>query len=185
MKKGTYGYIKEKRKRSIVWSLIFLAIIVGLTLIGVAIFGSTKNVITIAVAVLTLPAARVWVSTFVILPFQGLEQESYKKIEGFCEKEKITPLYDMAISSTEKINFFPVLIVINESIYGISLSKTKVDFNKDKSRLNQLIKSTGLEGGVNLVTKAEELMEQLREVTNKQYGEQEAELVQRIVTLCV
>ena len=91
----------------------------------------------------------------------------------------------MAISSTEKINFFPVLIVINESIYAMSQSKTKVDFNKDKSRLNQLIKSTGLEGGVNLVTKAEELMEQLSEVTNKQYGEQEAELVQRIVTLCV
>ena len=65
--KGEYGYLKYKKKISLIIMLTSFLVILGVFITGIIVNGSKNNIFTVMAAVLTLPAAKFAVSYFIIL----------------------------------------------------------------------------------------------------------------------
>ena len=72
MKKGSYGYIKNKRKKLILWLILDVVVAVGIFVLGLFLNKfSNKNIFTIIAMLFTLPGAKIFVSLVVIFPYKG------------------------------------------------------------------------------------------------------------------
>jgi hypothetical protein len=125
--KGESGYLQEKQKRAWIYVILFAAVIAALLVIGILIWGSNQNVLTVAAIVMVLPAARFGVNLIMLAPKKPSDAAVIR------ETEKTAPdlmrLYDMVIGTSKK----PVgtgAIVISDSALCIyeTQKDTDVDF---------------------------------------------------------
>lgn len=125
--KGESGYLQEKQKRAWIYVILFAAVIAALLVIGILIWGSNQNILTVAAIVMVLPAARFGVNLIMLAPKKPSDAAVIR------ETEKTAPdlmrLYDMVIGTSKK----PVgtgAIVISDSALCIyeTQKDTDVDF---------------------------------------------------------
>lgn len=112
--KGDYNYLKKNKiiHLSISFVLIFITMIIFYT--GYFKYGNTKNVFTVLAAVSVIPMAKFIVGYIVIAKYKSITDMEYSDLNETIESEL---LYDLIISSADKVYNARVTIVRDNSVY--------------------------------------------------------------------
>lgn len=123
VKKGEFGYIAKRKKRTIVMSFMILLIAVIIFVAGLLLNKMSKaNIFTILAVLCVLPWAKQIVALVVLFPYHSVSRERYEKvktavkgrIDGDTDSDDPEPvrLYtDLVITSSEKIMNLDFVVV--------------------------------------------------------------------------
>lgn len=114
IKKGEYGYLQKNKITQLVISLILMIIVLIIFYTGYIRYGNTKNIFTVFAVVSVIPAAKFLVSYIVMAPHKGVESEEY---EGMNQIHHAELLYDLLLSSPEKIFHVKIAAIRDNSVY--------------------------------------------------------------------
>lgn len=114
MKKGSYGYIKKKRKKLMLWLLLDIAVAVGIFVLGLVLNNfSNKNIFTVLAMLFTLPGAKIFVSLVVIFPYKGFTQDVYDKVRVVTNNYEEV-LYDLVLTSPERVMYIKSMMITDD-----------------------------------------------------------------------
>ncbi len=82
--KGTFEYLKRKKKQNLLIMLISFAVVFAVFFAGLAVFKSRNNYCTLIATVLVLPAAKFAVAYFVLLPHKSATQAQKEAVGSCC-----------------------------------------------------------------------------------------------------
>ena len=132
LERGQYGYLKEKKQKSLVGTFLMV-------LIGIAIFITglllnkmeATNVFTVIAICMVMPAAKYFVAYVVLFPYKPIEPETKERLDSYA-KEGDTMLYDVVFTSSEKVMHLDCIYVTGHQIIGYtSRAKDKVQIIQD------------------------------------------------------
>lgn len=136
--KGTPGYLDYKVKAEVVRVIVYFLIVAAIFLLGYSQTHTRKNLLTVVAVVGCLPACKVLVGVITRLPYRSISKKTADEIGA--KSKHLTVLYDLVVTSTEKIMPITCIVVSGNTIFGYTSSE-KVDLkyaaNHIKSILNQ------------------------------------------------
>ena len=172
VKRGEFGYLKAKKRKSLLGTLC-------MALIGVAIFlaglflnkMSNKNIFTVIAVLFVLPGAKFLVAYIVTFPYKAVTKERYDAV-----KEKIgenLQLYtDLVISSSEKIMHLDFIVVGNGQVIGL-LGKEKQDIAYVRKYLSTGVKNWGSDYKVKIVESEKMFLTEIANIESKEVDQEE------------
>lgn len=114
MQKGSYGYIKNKRKKLMLWLILDIAVAIGIFVLGLFLNKfSNKNIFTIIAMLFTLPGAKIFVSLVVIFPYKGFTKEVYDKVRKVTYNSEAV-LYDLVLTSPERVMYIKSMAITDD-----------------------------------------------------------------------
>ncbi|MBE5936251.1 MAG: undecaprenyl-diphosphate phosphatase [Lachnospiraceae bacterium] len=112
--KGSYGYIKQKKKTLLFYLLLIVAIAVGIFVLGLYLNDFSKNnIFTVIAVLLTLPAAKILVSLIVIWPHKSLSREQLEHLEKKIDYKKAL-LGGMVLTSPQKVMHIKSMAILKD-----------------------------------------------------------------------
>ena len=118
--KGDYGYAARYKNRKIIMTLICFCCIVADVLIGLIMFQTRATVFTIIACVMSLPFAKNLIGYIMVVKFKPLTPEQYQKAFRIGENNDALMLYDISVSDTEKIYFYPCVAIYGNNVIGLA-----------------------------------------------------------------
>ena len=100
--KGTFEYLKRKKKQNLLIMLISFAVVFAVFFAGLAVFKSRNNYCTLIATVLVLPAAKFAVAYFVLLPHKSATQAQKEAVEAAAGA--LTCCYDCVFSHRQLLS---------------------------------------------------------------------------------
>ena len=135
IKRGSYGYIKNCKRKKIVAMAVLMAAAVVIFTIGLFLNKFSKaNIFTVVAILLVLPWAKVLTAYIVMFPYHTPSKEQYKEVKRF-ETEGLRIYSDLVITSEEKVMNLDFLVIGNQKVYGV-IGKE----NQDLAYINQYLK---------------------------------------------
>lgn len=157
--KGSIGYLTEKKKYHLIYTLVAFAVILAIFFAGLLIFKNRNNYMTLVSVMLCLPGAKIAVGYFILLPHQSCSYELYEKLEAaapmFCKK------YDLVISNVKK----PIGVqacVITENCICVYTNETGIDKQFFETSIVEFIKNEKLSVTVTMYTDEEIFFKRVR-----------------------
>ena len=142
MKKGSYGYIKNKRKKLILWLILDVVVAVGIFVLGLFLNKfSNKNIFTIIAMLFTLPGAKIFVSLVVIFPYKGFTKEVYDKVRKVTYNSEAV-LYDLVLTSPERVMYIKSM-AIKDDEYVIVHDDKMIKAKDSKEYIEHMKKYVG------------------------------------------
>ena len=93
LEKGTYGYLKNKKKGALVHTILMAGIGVGIFVIGLLLNKmEATNIFTVFAFLMVLPAAKAFVNVIVLFPYKSMTMETKQRLESYARKNDIIPL---------------------------------------------------------------------------------------------
>lgn len=126
--KGTkcgQGYIHQQKIFQSLMLLLFIAIGVGLFLLGLFITGTRANIFTVLGILMVLPGAKRVIALVVMLPRSSVEQKRYEEMERTLTSQAVL-LTDYVFTSVDKIMSLDFVVIQNKNVIGV-LSEKKQD----------------------------------------------------------
>lgn len=160
MQKGTKGYLKEYKKRQLIKTGIAFAIIIAIVVAALLLEHTTKTVIIVAAIIGALPASKMLVGFIVVAPFSSYDGERVTKEQRKFGRE----MFDLAISTEEKIIFVPYLFMTEDKIFAYVKPGKDFEKNKFKRYLQNWMKGESLYFKVSIF---EDEKSMIREVKNE------------------
>ena len=121
-KKGEQGYIAFMKFFNILVTIVMFVIAAVLFCIGLAIYDSKGNIMTIIGALFVIPAARFMTVWILFLPFKSVSEEQYKKV--FENVKQGNLLYaDSVITSVERAYCASFMTVTSDKILVLTTCK--------------------------------------------------------------
>lgn len=119
VRRGEFGYIKTRKKRAVVGTLL-------MTVFGIAVFltglflneMSNRNIFTVIAVLFVLPGAKYLVAFIVLFPYHSVGRERYDSIVGKLP-EGMQLYTDLVITSSEKIMHLDFAVVGNGQVFGL------------------------------------------------------------------
>lgn len=140
MQKGQPGYIKARKQRYLIWTIGEFGIVAALLVLGYVQTGSRMNLLTVAAIVGCLPASKMLVEYITMAPHKGVSSEIYEELE---EKAALLPkIYDLIITSTEKVMPVAVIVVSSHTVCGYTDSE-KTDDAKCAAHIKETLGKNG------------------------------------------
>ena len=118
--KGEYGYAKRYKNRKIIITFICFCCILADVLIGLIMFQTRATLFTIMACVMSLPFAKNLIGYIMVVKFKPLTQSEYEKVVKIGETEHALICYDISVSDTEKIYFFPCIAIYGNNVVGLA-----------------------------------------------------------------
>lgn len=140
MQKGKKGYLNEYKKNQFLKAGVAFAIIIAIVVAAVLIKHTTKTAIIVVAIIGVLPAAKMLVGFIVVAPFSSYNGEQVPKELNKNGRE----LFDLAISTEEKIIFVPYLYMTQDKMFALVKSSRGLDKNKFKRYLQNWMKGDEL-----------------------------------------
>lgn len=112
--KGDYGYLQKSKHFQLTISLILMIMVLVIFYTGYIKYGNTKNIFTVLAVVSVIPAARFLVTYIVMAPYKELAAEEF---EGMTPFSNPILLYDLLVSSTEKVFHIKITAIRDNSVY--------------------------------------------------------------------
>lgn len=141
--KGDFEYIKKKRIRVILMTILFFAISIAVFLVGYITTGSKKNLLTVVAILGCLPACKSAVNMIMFIKAKGCSDEANQKILPHIGR--LIPMYDMYFTSYKKNFAISNMVVDNKVIIGFS-EDPKIDIQEGIQHLNTMMKNAGHTG---------------------------------------
>lgn len=112
--KGDYGYLQKNKLIQLTISLGLIIMVMIIFYTGYIKYGNTKNIFTVLAVVSVIPMAKFIVGYLVIAKYKSLSQTEYEDLTSNIGQDM---LYDLIISSTDKVYNAKVSIVKDNSVY--------------------------------------------------------------------
>ena len=81
--KGEFGYLNYRKKLNLIKMIVSFAVVAAVLIIGFIVYKTRANIFTVAAIVLVLPAAKMAVAYFVVLPHKPADNELKEKVDEF------------------------------------------------------------------------------------------------------
>lgn len=141
--KGDADYINKKRTRTILITILFFTISLGLFVIGYITTGSKRNLLTVVAVLGCLPSAKSAVNMIMFIRAKGCSKEIQDRINQ--NVGRLVSMYDMYFTSYKKNFNIAHMIVDNKVIIGFS-EDIKCDFDMCKEHISTILKQAGYKG---------------------------------------
>ncbi len=181
--KGSYGYIRRKKKAYILKTLLYLCIGVAIFMVGLCLNKfQSNNIFTVLAMLMVLPGAKALVALAVFWPFTSVSYdrvhdiyESLKEVYTDIAEEKTVMSYpdaiegqlniyfDMVYTSSEKVMNLDVLVIIGTRMLGLQGSK-KQKLSYLETHLRDSLEKRGLTFGVKIYDKEDSFKKALKEL---------------------
>lgn len=112
--KGDYGYLQKSKLFQLTVSLILMIMVLVIFYTGYIKYGNTKNIFTVFAVVSVIPAAKFIVTYIVMAPHKGITSDEFEGMKPFLN---IVILFDLLISSAEKIIHVKIAAIRDNSVY--------------------------------------------------------------------
>lgn len=145
--KGTFEYLKSKKKLNLIIMLAAFAVVLIVFLAGLIVSKTRNNYCTVAAVVLVLPAAKFAVSYFVLLPHKSATKELYDKVTAAAGE--LTCLFDCVFSNT-KNPIGTLAVVVTESCVCALTTEEKADTTFFENSVKDFLKNDKLNVTVTL-----------------------------------
>ena len=132
LEKGNYGYLKKNKLIQLSFTLGLMIIVAIIFYTGYIKYGNTKNIFTVLAIVSVIPMAKFVVGYLVIAKYNSISEDEQNKLQTQIKHEL---LYDLIISSPEKIYPTKVAIVQDNSVY-FYISDIKKNDNQSSDAKN-------------------------------------------------
>lgn len=141
IKKGCYGYIENRKVVTVLRTLLFVSVSIGLYVMGYVTTGSNKNLLTIIAVLGCLPACKSMVNFILFMRATGCSKALRDEVCAY--DEKLTTFYDMYFTSYQKN--FPVshMVLKGNVLCGITESR-KCNCNDAEKHLEQMLAQEGI-----------------------------------------
>lgn len=169
IEKGNPGYIKNRKKIDFLWLLAFVALGVGIFLIGYFLTHVRANIFTVLSVLMVLPAAKHIVALIVLLPRKGVSRERYERMEPLIENG--TLYTDYVFTSTDRIMQLDFLLVKNGNVLGV-LAPSKQDTEYMKKYLLDCVKKAAPGYHVQLFESDEKMISHVQRLTKREADEE-------------
>ncbi len=134
-KKGELGYISFMKSFNLLVAIVLFVIAAVIFIIGMSIYDTKGNILTIVGALFIIPAARFMTVWFLFLPFKSAAKEQYDKVFSLMKQGNL--LYtDVIFTSTEKAYGAMFLVLTGDKI----LAYVPKNCNKLQDYLADIIK---------------------------------------------
>ncbi len=138
--KGNPGYLEYKKKIEIIRTVIYFLIVAAIFFLGYTQTHTRKNLLTVVAVVGCLPACKALVGVISRFPYSSMAQ---KEADEISEKARqLTVVYDMIITSREKIMPVDCIVISGNLIYGYTRNK-KVDLKYAANHISSILNQNG------------------------------------------
>ena len=118
-RKGEQGYISFMKSFNLLISFVLFVIAAVIFIIGMSIYDTKGNILTIVGALFIIPMARFLTVWFLFLPFKSVSKPEYDKIFALMKQGNL--LYaDVLLTSTEKAYCASFLVITSDKIFAYS-----------------------------------------------------------------
>ena len=97
--KGEFGYLNYRKKLNLIKMIVSFAVVAAVLIIGFIVYKTRANIFTVAAIVLVLPAAKMAVAYFVVLPHKPADNELKEKVES--KSGSLGVYYDLIFSNSK------------------------------------------------------------------------------------
>lgn len=139
-KKGTPGYLDYKKKVEIIRTVIYFALVAAVFILGYTQTHSRLNVMTIVAVLGCLPASKALVGVISRFPYSSIASIRAEEIKA--KTGHITVIYDMIITSREKIMPVDCIALSGNTIFGYTNSE-KVDLKYAAAHIRTMLSQNG------------------------------------------
>ncbi len=135
--KGTPGYLREKLKIEILRTVVYFAIVIAVFLLGYSQTHSKKNLLTVVAVVGCLPACKALVGVIMRIPYKTVDPALPDEIG--TKAPHLTVIYDLVVTSTEKIMPIDCMVISHQKVYGYTTGK-KADLQETAAYLRKMLR---------------------------------------------
>lgn len=122
-RKGEQGYIGFMKSFNLLVSFVLFVIAAVIFIIGMSIYDTKGNILTIIGALFIIPMARFLTVFFLFLPFKSVPKETYDK--AFSQMKQGNLLYaDVVFTSTEKAYGAYLMVITSDKVLAYSVKNT-------------------------------------------------------------
>lgn len=185
--KGTCGYLDYKKKVEMIRTVIYFLIVAAVYFLGYSQTGTNKNLLTVVAIVGCLPACKALVGVIIRFPHHSIKVETAKELTEKCPH--LTVLFDLVVTSTEKIMPIDEIVVSRNMVFGYTSDKRTDLSSAEKHIRNILAQNHFQEVSVKLtdqyntfITRAEG-MEHIAEGETKDWKAHEQKIAQLIMNI--
>lgn len=134
--KGTCGYLDYKKKVEFLRTIVYFLIVAAVYFLGYSQTGTNKNLLTVVAIVGCLPACKALVGVITRLPHHSIKAETAKELMEKCPH--LTVLFELVITSTEKIMPIDEIVISGDKIFGYTSGK-KVDLHYAEQHIKNIL----------------------------------------------
>lgn len=116
IQKGEAGYIKNKKKKLLMETMIEFGVVIALLVIGYIQTKTRLNWFTMAAVLLCLPACRTLVNLIMVFPHNSIKEEIRQEIEE--KTECLTVIYDLIVTSEKKAMPVDAFVISENTVCG-------------------------------------------------------------------
>ena len=136
IRKGDAGYIRLKKKKAFLKTILEFGIVLALLILGIMQTGDRMNLLTIVAILGCLPAAKALVELIMILPHHSVSEEMSAEID--LNAESLTRVYDLIFTSEKNVMPVECVVIMNNTVCGYASSE-KTDLNIVANHLKQYL----------------------------------------------
>lgn len=126
MTKGSFEYIKRRKKRQGLLSFLMFAIAIGIYILGLVLNkNSNSNIFTILAVLFILPSTKMLISYIILLPFHSVSKSDYEEVKK-AVPDGVQMFTDVVFSSTEKVMMLDFLLIDHHFIICYSPKHDKL-----------------------------------------------------------
>ena len=143
VKKGTYGYIQDQKKRKLLITILLFVLPLGLYFIGLITTKTNLNLFTFVAIMGCLPACRMLVALIVILKQKPAQASVIREAQEAAGD--LTAAYELVFTTYEHISPVDALIICGNQVVGYTPDDKTVPADLQK-HLKECLKNDGYSG---------------------------------------
>ena len=134
--KGDPGYLDYKKKVEIIRTVIYFALVAAVFFLGYSQAHTRLNLMTVVAVLGCLPASKSLVGVITRFPYPSIAVIRADEIKG--KTGNITAVYDMIITSREKVMPVDCIVISGNTIFGYTNSE-KVDVKYAATHIKSIL----------------------------------------------
>jgi len=141
IRKGSYGYIENRKVVTVLRTLLFFVVCVGLYVMGYLTTGSSKNLLTVVSILGCLPACKSMVNFILFMRAKGCSESLKEDVCGY--DGKLATFYDLYFTSYQKNYPVSHMALKGNVLCGIT-ENPKCDCNEAGKHIEQMLAQEGI-----------------------------------------
>jgi hypothetical protein len=157
-----FGYLKYRKQINFIKMLAAFLVVLILLIIGLCIFKSRNNILTVAAVVCVLPAAKLAVGYIIVMPHHSASNELYEAVESAAPN--VTRCYDCVFSNNKKPIGTQAVIITDVYLYALT-DEANADEKLFEDSITEFLKNDKLKCTVKLYKDEKAFLERIHTVS--------------------
>lgn len=168
--KGSFGYLKGRRRETILWTTLLFVVSATLFIGGIVATGSKKNFLTVVAVLGILPAARSLIDSIMYCKAKPCKKEWYEKYQELIAKFTYG-YYDLVFTTYDRAYNVPVLVIREGNVCGLTFDSKK-PLKELEEHIQSCLKKEKRNAHVAIFDKEEDFLKRVEQLTRLEEKEQ-------------